>query len=259
MKRVGSIAGLSLLSASLAQAQSFNIDFGDSSGSPSDAYAAAGVPGFWNAVPLMPFGQNMFPLRGLDGEPTAVVISGYIGGNIFGDNDPATTGDDEALFDDYLGGGGDGIYVLHIGDLSSGQYRVILYGWTPNDPAEFTISWIDMGYPGRHEVARSGGAWPGHLELGVTHDILHANVTDAELVIAYGGDIKGIFGNLAGIQISRLGDVCLADWNNDGTANSQDFFDFLVDFFEGHADFNADRHTTSQDFFDFLEVFFAGC
>jgi hypothetical protein len=53
--------------------------------------------------------------------------------------------------------------------------------------------------------------------------------------------------------------LCAADWNYDHSVNSQDFFDFLADFFAGHADFNANATTDSQDFFDFLAAFFVGC
>ncbi|MBC7772128.1 MAG: hypothetical protein H7210_06520 [Pyrinomonadaceae bacterium] len=46
-----------------------------------------------------------------------------------------------------------------------------------------------------------------------------------------------------------------SDWNGDTFTNSQDFFDFLADFFGSNADFNGSGTTDSQDFFDFLSAF----
>jgi len=52
---------------------------------------------------------------------------------------------------------------------------------------------------------------------------------------------------------------CAADWDHNGVVNSQDFFQFIADFFNGNADFNHSGTTTSQDFFDFLSAFFTPC
>ncbi len=53
--------------------------------------------------------------------------------------------------------------------------------------------------------------------------------------------------------------LCPADFNSDGAATSQDFFDFLVAFFQGSADITHDGQTDSQDFFEFIVIFFGGC
>ena len=61
------------------------------------------------------------------------------------------------------------------------------------------------------------------------------------------------------IDYTLPGPVCVADWNQSGGVDSQDFFDFITAFFAGNADVNNSGTTDSQDFFDFLTAFFAGC
>ncbi|MGE3108251.1 MAG: hypothetical protein AB7O77_07835 [Phycisphaerales bacterium] len=56
--------------------------------------------------------------------------------------------------------------------------------------------------------------------------------------------------------------TCPCDWNDVDGVNSQDFVDFLADFFNNNADYNSSGLTDTQDFFDFLGCFFAppmGC
>jgi probable HAF family extracellular repeat protein len=138
--------------------------------------------------------------------------------------------------------------------------------------ASFNVTASGAGVSYRWEIETSPGVWTpiGHdplpLPCGGSAVMLDALAGHATIgvqpcpgVNIY--PIRAVASNACGDAPSDPAayTVCAADFNCDGTTNSQDFFDFLNAFFNGSADFNADGVTNSQDFFDYLNVFFSGC
>jgi len=145
----------------------------------------------------------------------------------------------------------DGSYVVSLCGLASGDTVVDAYNSVacPPDLAN-EIACDDDGC--------NVGGGPSTFTLssipGGTHVLIR--------ISHFGGST----GEEAEFSITRAGGACPVacpcNWNNADGVNSQDFFDFIVDFFNGDADFNGIDGTNSQDFFDFLICFFnppVGC
>ena len=183
------------VSAARASAQSFNVDYGTQFGIPSAHYgAAADQPGFWNEIS----GLEGDPVALVDvtGRKTAVTIVPSLPFGQAGFDQPATSGDDQALMDDY--------FDLHsvpatfeIRGLSAGTYAVYTYLWAPDEPA-FRTSLSVANRPAR----LIGGAWPGGFREGITHsrDVVHVD-DGASLLLAVFGIPKG---TLNGLQLVKL-------------------------------------------------------
>ncbi len=161
-----------------------------------------------------------------------------------------------------------------------------------DDSTSVTVSisgpdWFNDQTPGAPgagvAVQRKFGVFRG---AGQTDNgILDNNLNLAEAIVSTQSLLDDGFGDVTGKQLTSVtfsdrsnskaayaivaaslrdpvaGNTCAADFNDDGQVNSQDFFDFLNDFFAQapSADFNDDGVVNSQDFFDFLNAFFAGC
>jgi len=123
-------------------------------------------------------------------------------------------------------------------------------------------------------VRADGPLFYADLTTGIINEFLLPQFTNGVLpdgltVHGFGEDGNGELyalvtnspANGTGGIIYRFEPPCLADFNLDGTATSQDFFDFIPPFFSSDpsADFNNDGIVGPQDFSDFLDAFLVGC
>ena len=163
MKRTLLAATFLAVSAARSSAQSFNIDFGDPATGPASSYAAAGLPGYWNAV--LGDTSNYYTLSDLSGTPSNVVLWQTGAAGSVTESDPSVGGDDAALLDDGLITYTQGVdSCFFFSGLEPGTYELITYAWRPNHPTEQAKSFVD-NTPG---IEITGGAWPGHHVHGVT-------------------------------------------------------------------------------------------
>lgn len=212
------IVVVGFLTASVS-GQSINIDYQDLSGAPGPGYAAAGLPGVWNALTAGPGTPQA--LVDLKGRPVAVTVTHDVGFALAFD-DPGTFADDQGLMDDGLGDMGDVQMTLWFDGLIDGAYEVITYAWTPDGANDMTLVTVESDLPGA-QIA--GGPWPGALENGVTHVIHEVEVTGGTLAIGVVGGYWGASGFLNGVQLRRL---TPADLNEDGTVGIDDFLAMLA-------------------------------
>jgi len=125
---------------------------------------------------------------------------------------------------------------------------------------------IFHGYEGPHITGTTNGEWMQYTftvtqaDLDVFMNFPPFPTSVSVLPFRFAGDGTPTSGTIFWDDLTLTqGTGCACDWNHSGSLNSQDFFDFLSDFFAGNADFNGSGETNSQDFFDFLTCFFAGC
>ncbi len=146
-----------------------NIDFeikgGPGQGIPAATFGgAANQPGVWNRI--FDF-QNPASLNDIQGNLSPVVLTRFnMPASHGGIDDTNTTGDHEALLDDFWAIDQDGEMVFE--NLPSGFYEVFTYGIFPANPILTSLITIDGADPIPSQQA-GGPMPPNNFRLGNTH------------------------------------------------------------------------------------------
>src|SRR5262245_6916564 len=194
-------------------AQSFNLDFGEPGTGPAATYAAAGLPGYWNAIRAD--STPDYILNDLAGNPTSVHFHQVGGAPMVPANDPSVTGDDALLLNDGLITYNPGLdSCFYFNGLQPGIYELLTYAWRPNDPTEMAKTFVD-NTPG---LEISGGAWPGQHVHGVTYARHIVTVTASGFMGPHSGLAAGANAAVGavcnGMQLRRIDEhatFCLGD------------------------------------------------
>ncbi len=201
---------LSLLSCGgAAEAQSFNIDFGDAAGVPASSFGAAGASGVWNSISTDGV-TTVFPLVDLDGNSTGVTLrnDSFTFMSVLHTPSPNTSGDSKALLDDSLFLFGDVLAEFYFEGLQDGLYDLTLYGIQVDHPDEPTMfTWLSNDFNEFLDDVTGDGPYTGMFEQGVTHTTFRVPVVDGTLYFVGTGiftlDIES-FGNINGIQLQAV-------------------------------------------------------
>jgi len=170
-------------------AQSFNIDIGNATPTPSSSFgAASGQTGVWNTY----LGGTLGGLLDTGGNATGVSMSGTSGGFLGSFSDPTTLGDDDALMDD-----GMLIPVFEtytVSGLAAGNYSIYYYVWTVSP----LPTGLDINGQGMQSI---GGAWPGGYVAGTTHSVTSVQLAAGQDLVIDVHSINGALGSFTGLQI----------------------------------------------------------
>jgi hypothetical protein len=159
-------------------------------------------------VGALPAGQRQ-NLVDLTGAPAPASIYQIGGDQILSADAPGTQGDDQALLDDMFIGFNNPLDVcVWIENLVNGDYQVLIYAMTPNDPDLLSRVRVDDGTPGPTMV---GGAWPGQHMPGITYASFTVPITNGVIGLHSGLISAIIQSGINGIQVRPLGAAAVGD------------------------------------------------
>jgi hypothetical protein len=205
--------------ARIAGAQSINVSFGHTSDGPAASYAAAGTAGVWNTVTGID--GSTFDMVGLDGHATGVTMTQSPTTTTLSGSDPSVSGDDAKLLNTGLDTTGAETCLAFAG-MAAGDYEVLVYAWTPNQPSVKSRTRQDSA-PATIDV---GGAWTGDHVEGVTYARYMVTVGHDGALPAHSGLAPNMpSAALNGVQIRSLsqqtggGDAGVTEAGDAGTTS----------------------------------------
>ncbi len=220
---------LVLAAAGPALGQSFNIDIGPGAVAPLDNYAGAGQPGHWESLAANQ-GQSYNNLVDVNGVTTGVGFTQFGGTQTLTVADPALSGSDAQLMNDYLVSFTVIENCLFFNGLEPGRYEVIIYARMPAQPTVLSLTNVDEEAGNPHLLV--GGVWPGQHEEGISYSVHIAEVTGS-LALGMHSGVPPLGGNLAdgaalnGVQIRKIEQV-IGDVDGDGLVGIADFLMLLA-------------------------------
>ena len=209
--------------------QSFNMDIGPGAVAPPDTYAGAGLAGHWISLPEL-HNVSYNNLVDVDGVTTGVGLSQFGGTETLTVADPALSGSDARLMNDYLVSFTMIENCLFLSGMEPGAYEVIIYARMPAQPTVLSLTNVDQEVGNPHLLV--GGVWPGQHEQGISYEVHIAEVTGSGALWLHSGVPPG--GNLAdgaalnGVQIRKIEQV-VGDLDGDGLVGITDFLMLLAD------------------------------
>ena len=215
--------------AGAASGQSFNIDIGPGAVAPPDTYAGAGQPGHWESLPATQ-GVDYNNLVDVNGVTTGVGFTQVGGTQTLTVADPALSGSDAQLMNDYLVSFTTIENCLFFNGMEPGTYEVIIYARMPAQPTVFSLTNVDQEPGNPHLYV--GGEWPGQHEEGISYSVHIAEVTGSLALGMHSGvPPDGSFADgaaLNGVQIRKIEQV-VGDLDGDGFVGIADFLMLLAD------------------------------
>jgi hypothetical protein len=170
-----------------------------------------------------------------------------------------------------LSDGGVGVSGVYEGSVPRNAWARVALVFAYEGGSVKLHKYIDGSPVGTQDLGGIDGRWSLYSEYDGTPWFFLFTDDDGEASGAFVSSVHYTDRAMSAGEIAELGGPdadgvlhdpsCVADWNRDGQANTQDFLAYLNDWAIGEpgADLNSDGVVNTQDFLAFLNLWSAGC